>query len=113
VGVCQFAFSPVAVAYLPTQAKPCKHTEKSGMGGRVEKIFEVVCWITLGVLGLFMVAWALIRGLGSLVALVLLFVQSPLPWWILAPAAIAVAGGFVYLFKRRRTRIPPNRKFVN
>jgi hypothetical protein len=78
----------------------------------VEKIFEVVCWIALGVLGLIMVAWTLTRGLGSLVALVLLFVHSPLPWWILTPAAIAVVGGFVYLFKRRRTRIRPNRKFV-
>jgi hypothetical protein len=79
----------------------------------MEKISEVVCWIAVGVLGFFMLASMLTRGLGSLVALVLLFVHSPLPWWILTPASIAVVGGFVYLFKRRRTRIRPNRKFVN
>jgi len=45
----------------------------------MEKISEVVCWIAVGVLGLFMVGWMLTRGLGSLVALVLLFVHSPLP----------------------------------
>jgi hypothetical protein len=78
----------------------------------MEKISEVVCWIAVGVLGLFMVGWMWTRGLGSL-ALVLLFVHSPLPWWILTPAAIALVGGFVYLFKRRQTRIRPNRKFVN
>ena len=79
----------------------------------MEKISEVVCWIAVGVLGLFMVGWILTRGLGSLVTLVLLFVHSPLPWWILTPAAIALVAGFVYLFRRRRTRISPNRKFVN
>ena len=104
---------PVVAAHLRTQSNPCEHTEKSGIGGRMEKISEVICWIAVGVLGLFMVAWMLTRGLGSLVALVLLFVHSPLPWWILTPAAIALVGGFVYLFKRRRTRIRPNRKFVN
>jgi hypothetical protein len=70
---------PAVAAHLRTQSKPCEHTEKSGIGGHAEKIFEVVCWIVLGVLGLFMVAWTLARGLGSLVALVLLFVHSPLP----------------------------------
>ena len=79
----------------------------------MEKISEVVCWIAVGILGLFMVGAMLIRGLGSLVALVLLFVHSSLPWWILTPAAIALVAGFVYLFKHRRTRIGPNRKFVN
>jgi len=79
----------------------------------MEKISEVVCWIAVGVLGLFMVGWILTRGLGSLVTLVLLFVHSPLPWWILTPAAIALLAGFVYLFRRRRTRIGPNQKFVN
>ena len=79
----------------------------------MEKISEVICWIAVGVLGLFIVGWMLTRGLSSLVALVLLFVHSPLPWWILTPAAIALVGGFAYLFKRRRTRIPPNRKFMN
>jgi hypothetical protein len=32
----------------------------------MEKISEVVCWIAVGVLGLFMVGWMLTRGLGSL-----------------------------------------------
>jgi hypothetical protein len=79
----------------------------------MEKISEVVCWIAVGVLGLFGVAWMLTRGLSSLLALVLLFVRSPLPWWILTPVAIALVAGFVYLFKHRRTRISSNRKFVN
>jgi LPXTG-motif cell wall-anchored protein len=79
----------------------------------MEKISEVVYWIAVGVLGLFMVGWILTRGLGSLVTLVLLFVHSPLPWWILTLAAIALVAGFVYLFRRRRTRIGPNQKFVN
>jgi len=79
----------------------------------MEKISEIICWIGVGILGLFMVGWMLTRGLSSLVALVLLFVHSPLPWWILTPAAIALVGGFVYLLKRRRAGISPNRKFVN
>lgn len=79
----------------------------------MERFSEVVCWIAVGVLGLFMVGWILTRGLSSVVTLVLLFVHSPLPWWILTPAAIALIGGFVYLLKRRRNRIGPNRKFVN
>jgi len=32
-------------------------------------------------------------------AIVLLFAHSPLPWWILGPAAIALVAGFTYLFK--------------
>ena len=71
---------------------------------------EIVCWIVVGILGLFAVVWGLTRGLGSLAALVLLFVHSPLPWWILTPAAIAIVAGFVYLFKHRTSRIAPNRK---
>jgi len=79
----------------------------------MEKMAEVVCWIGVGILGLFMVGWMLTRGLSSLVVLVLLFVHSPLPWWILTPAATALVAGFAFLFKRRRTTIRPNRKFVN
>jgi len=79
----------------------------------MEKISEIVCWIAVGILGLFMLGWMLTRGLASLVALVLLFAHSPLPWWILTPAAIALVAGFVFLFKRRRTRTGSNRKFVD
>jgi hypothetical protein len=76
---------------------------------RMEKFSEIVCWIAVGVLGLFMVVWVLTPGVGSLAAFILLFVQSPLPWWILAPAGIAIVAGFLYLLKRnvRRTRISP------
>jgi hypothetical protein len=78
----------------------------------VRNVSAVICWIAVAILALFMLAAVLIRGLGSLAALVLLFVQSPLPWWILAPAAIALVSGFVYLFRRRRATVRPNRKFV-
>jgi membrane protein YdbS with pleckstrin-like domain len=60
--------------------------------------------------------WGLVRGLGAFVGIVLMFVQSPLPWWVLTPAAIALIVGFVFLFKirmrMRRARISPNRKFA-
>ncbi len=79
----------------------------------MQKISEIVCYVALGILALFMVVWVLTRGLSSLVAAVLLFVRCPLTWWILTPAAIAIVAGFIYLFKRRRTRISPNRKFVD
>jgi membrane protein implicated in regulation of membrane protease activity len=82
----------------------------------MEKVFEVICYIEIGILAIFFFVMALLRGLGAFLALVLLFVHSQLPWWILAPAAIALASGFFYLFKRRLARrglIPRNRKFVN
>ena len=80
----------------------------------MQRISEVVCWAAVGVLALFAIFWLLTRGLGAIVGLVLLFVQSPLPWWILIPAAIALMAGFFYLFRARRAGvIKPNRKYVN
>jgi hypothetical protein len=70
----------------------------------MERISAIVCWIAVGVLALFFGALILFRGIASLVALVLLFVHSPLPWWILTPAALALAAGFIYLFKARANR---------
>ena len=75
---------------------------------------EIVCWAAVTVLGLFAILWLLTRGLGAIVALVFLFAQSPLPWWILTPVAIALVAGFLYLFRGMRGRvIKPNRKYVN
>jgi membrane protein YdbS with pleckstrin-like domain len=71
----------------------------------MEKFPEIVRWIAVGAVGLFMVVLVLTRGF----LLISFFVHSPLPWWILTPAAIALVAGFVYLFKRnvRRTRVGP------
>lgn len=80
----------------------------------MKKISEIVCWAAVVVLGLFAIFGLLTRGLGALVALVFLFVQSPLPWWILTPAAIALVAGFLYLFRGLRGKvIKPNRKYVD
>ena len=80
----------------------------------MQKISEIVCWAAVGVLALFAILWLLTRGLSSIVVLVWLFAESPLPWWILTPAAIALVAGFLYLRKGMRTRvIKPNRKYVN
>ena len=80
----------------------------------MQRVSEIVCWAAVGVLALFAIFWLLTRGLGAIVGLVLLFVQSPLPWWILTPAAIALIAGFLYLFRARRAGvIKPNRKYVN
>jgi hypothetical protein len=78
----------------------------------MQKIFEIICWVAVGVLALFAIVY-LLRGLTAIVGLVLLFAQSPPPWWVLAPAAIALAAGFAYLFRGMRARIKPNRKYVN
>ena len=51
--------------------------------------------------------------LGGFAAMVLMFVNSPLPWWILTPAAMALVVGFFLLFKIRFARKRPNRKFVH
>jgi hypothetical protein len=80
----------------------------------MQKISEIVCWAAVGVLALFAILWLLTRGLSTIVVLVWLFAESPLPWWILTPAAIALVAGFLYLTRGMRTRvIKPNRKYVN
>jgi hypothetical protein len=79
----------------------------------MQKISEIICWAVVGILGLFAVVFLLTRVLAPIVGLVLLFVQSPLPWWVLTPAAIALAAGFIYLFRGMRARIKPNRRYLN
>jgi hypothetical protein len=78
--------------------------------GKIEKITTLVACAVLGILGL----WWLARGLAGFAGMILMFVTSPLPWWVLTPAAITLVVGFVLLFKirMRRARISPNRKFV-
>src|SRR5207244_12473571 len=81
---------PVVAARPRTQSKPCEHTEKSGIGGRMEKISEVICWIAVGVLGLFMFEWMFTSGLGSIFVLVILFCYSHLFCLFLTSAWINV-----------------------
>jgi hypothetical protein len=79
----------------------------------MQRIFEIICWAAVGVLALFAIVYLLTRGLTPIVGLVLLFAQSPLPWWVLTFAAIALAAGFAYLFRGMRARIKPNQKYVS
>ena len=76
----------------------------------MQKISEIVCWAAVGILALFAIVYLLTRGLAPIVGLVLLFAQSPLPWWVLT---LALAAGFLYLFRRMRARIKPNRRYVD
>ena len=78
----------------------------------MQKVFEIICWAAVGMLALFAIVYVLTRGL-VVVGLVLLFARSSLPWWVLIPVAIALAAGFVYLFRGMRTRARPNRRYVN
>jgi hypothetical protein len=75
----------------------------------MEKATALVAYVVFGVLGL----WWLARVLGGFAGMILMFVNSPLPWWVLTPAAIALAAGFILLFKIRLARKNPNRKFVH
>ena len=77
------------------------------MNRTAELICEIVCKIVLGILVVFAVVVSLIRGVGVLVAITVMFARSPLPWWILAPAAIFLVAGLVYLLKRRLDRRRP------
>lgn len=96
---------------MSTPIKPAKEVWRRE---RREKIYDAICWTAVGILALFAIPLRLMKGLGALVAIVLLFVHSTLPWWIRIPAAIVVGAGLVYLFKKRiRTGIPHNRKFVD
>jgi hypothetical protein len=78
----------------------------------MEKFYEAICWIAFGILVLFAVVVILMRSF-AFVAIVVLFIRSALPWWVLAPAGILLVSGFVYLFSARRRRIPQNKKFLN
>jgi len=67
----------------------------------MKKTADVICYVAVGILVLCFVVVTLIRGVGIFMAIVLLFVHSPLSWWILTPAAIVLVAGFTYLFKRQ------------
>jgi hypothetical protein len=77
--------------------------------GKMEKATPLVACVVFGLLGLLWLA----RMLGGFGGMILMFVNSPLPWWVLTPAAIALIAGFVFLFKIRLARKSPNRKFVH
>jgi hypothetical protein len=74
----------------------------------MQKISEIVCWTAAGILILCGTLVVIVRGFGVTIALFRLFVDSPLPLWILAPAAVALALGFGYLF--RGVRVKRNQK---
>lgn len=77
--------------------------------GKIEKITTLVAYAVFGILAL----WWLARFLDDFAGMILMFVTSPLPWWVLTPAAIAFLVGFVFLFKLRLARKSPRRKFVH
>jgi len=78
---------------------------------KIERMSEIVCWATVGLLALFLIVTILIRGLGVVVSFVWIFFHSGLTMWIVIPAFIAVIAGFLYIRPRRR-RIQPNQKFT-
>jgi|HubBroStandDraft_4_1064222.scaffolds.fasta_scaffold833396_1 hypothetical protein len=60
--------------------------------GTIEKITTLVAYAVFGIL----VLWGLVRSLGAVVGMILMFVNSPLPWSVLTPAAIALVVLFVF-----------------
>ena len=79
----------------------------------MKKTAEVICYIAAGILLLYLVVVTLIRGVGIFMAIVLLFAHSPLPWWILGPAAIALVAEFTYLFKNTLHKRGAKRRIPN
>ena len=75
----------------------------------MEKATLLVAYVVFGLLELLWLA----RMLGGFGGMILMFVKSPLPWWVLTPAAIALIAGFVLWFKIRLAKKNPNRKFVH
>jgi general stress protein CsbA len=65
----------------------------------MKKKADVICWIAVSILLLYVVVVTQLRGVGVFMAILLEFAHSPLPWWILGPAAVALVAGFTYLFK--------------
>jgi hypothetical protein len=65
----------------------------------MDKFLKAASWVCLSLLGAIVLVIAMLKGLGTLVALVMLFARSSLPWWVLAPAAVALIAGFTFLFK--------------
>ena len=89
----------------------------------MEKFYNLVCWIGVGVLVVFGVTVVLFRAAAIAWLTVWMVLFSSLPWWerVLAPAA--VIAGMVYLFRRSGSfsgytgslsrRIPPHPNFVH
>jgi hypothetical protein len=86
--------------------------ENLGQRDAMEKASEIARDVVIGVSLLCLLVFGLIRVIGGFAAIVRLFVHSPLPWWILTPAAIALVAGFVVFFKIRRAQAKTNRKVV-
>jgi hypothetical protein len=79
----------------------------------MKKTADVICWIAVGILLLYVVVVTLIRVVGIFMATLPQFAHSPLPWWILGPAAIALIAGFTYLFKNRLHKRAAKRTIPN
>jgi hypothetical protein len=82
----------------------------------MEKFFNAVCWIGVGILVIFGLAVFVYRAIAIAYLTVWMGLFSSLPWWerILAPAA--VIAGIAFLVRRSGPyigrRIPPNRNFA-
>jgi len=74
------------------------------MRPQMQRISEIVCWAAVGILLLYGILYILTRGFGVAIGLFRLFADSPLPWWILAPAALALVAGFAYLLRGVRLK---------
>ena len=77
------------------------------------KACEAVFHIAFVVLLLGPLTWALPRGIAFAAALVLLFLQSAAPWWLLAVTSLSLLAGCFYLLKTARTWLRPDQDFVN
>jgi hypothetical protein len=79
----------------------------------MEKFYNAVCWIGVGILVIFGVPIFLLRYVVTPVwGIVWLFRHSPLPVWERALAATAIIAGLAYLFSRGSRRIPQNHNFA-
>jgi len=63
----------------------------------MQRISEIICWAAVGILLLYGIFYILTRTIGVGIGLFRLFADSPLPWWILVPAGVALLAGFAYL----------------
>ena len=82
----------------------------------MEKFYNAVCWIGLGILLIFGLVVLIYRAVGIAYVVVWMVLFSSLPWWerILAPAA--VIAGIAFLVRRSGPfsghGIPRNKNFV-
>ncbi len=79
----------------------------------MEKFYNAVCWIGLGIVLIFGLVVFLYRAVALVWITVWVIFFSSLPWWerILAPAA--VVAGVIFLVRRSaRRQIPRNKNFA-